>query len=43
MVLEEVLYVFLYQSGKFFYGKRGHINRNVRRPNFGLEEPKKPE
>ena len=43
MVLEVVLYVLLYYSGKFFNRKRGHILGNVRRPNFGLEASKKPQ
>jgi hypothetical protein len=43
MILEKFLYVLLYHSRKFFNRKRGHINRNVRRSHFGLEESKKPE
>jgi hypothetical protein len=41
MVLQVVLYVLLYHSGKFFNRKRGHILGNVRRPNFGLGNSKK--
>jgi hypothetical protein len=36
MVLEEVLYVLLYRSGKFFDRKRGHNLGNVRGLHFGL-------
>jgi hypothetical protein len=43
MILEKFLYVLLYQCGKFFNRKRGHILGNVRRPNLGLEASKKPE
>ena len=35
LVLEVGLYVLLYRSGKFFNRERCHINRNVRRANFG--------
>ena len=41
MVLEVVLYVLLYYSGKFFNCKRGHINRNVYGSHFGLGNAKK--
>jgi len=41
MVLEEVLYVLLYRSGKFFNRERRHINTNARRLNFGPTESKK--